>query len=160
MKGTSVVYDAHGYKAPAQDRGSENKVLPITKTTMPVQSRRANLELSVVSIGLSWRKKKKSSKPGTLSGRLIQPIHCQLAFSARAAPTIGPQMAPPAIGIEKDPRYSGRSFRLVMSARMTSAKKSRPPPPNPCKTRPKISTPMLLAGEKAMDPVMKMMKEA
>lgn len=75
MNGTSVLYDAHGYKAPAQDNGSENKVQLIRKSAMPIQSRRAIFVASVVSIGLSLKKKKDSTSSVIPSGTLIQPIH-------------------------------------------------------------------------------------
>ena len=160
INGRMVLHDDHGYIAPAQLRGNANVVLPIVERSMPIQSKRRSLLWNDESIGRRRRKKKARMTPTAMMGRLIQPIHLQSTNSLNAAPMMGPQTPPPAIGRAYKPRYSGRSFKLVMSARMISLKTSSPPPPRPCKMRPTIKTGMLLATPKTMDPTKKSRKAA
>lgn len=81
--------------------------------------------------GRSLRKKNTKGVPIPSNGKFTHPIHLQLAYVANNAPTEGPMILPIAMGMAIKPRYFERSSSVVMSARMTSASTSIPPPPKP-----------------------------
>src|SRR3569833_2669322 len=68
-RGRIVFHDDQEYMAPAQLRGSETTVLPMVKSTMPIQSGRLALVRKEASIGRRSRKKKARRKLALVMGR-------------------------------------------------------------------------------------------
>ena len=91
-RGRMVRHEPHGYMFPAQLSGSANRVLPVRKSSMPIQSMRASFVRNDCSSGLRRMKNIASVTATAITGRLIQPIHRQLTYSLNSAPSMGPTM--------------------------------------------------------------------
>lgn len=154
-RGTIVFQESHGYIAPVQLNGTTKRVLPTVNKSISIQSILLNFVLRSFSMGLRRMKKNAKGSAMPIMGRLIQSIQRHVAYSLQSASMMGPRMRPVAIGMERRPIQSARSFNVVISATMTSLKTSSPPPLMPCKTLPKMAMPMVGAVAKTMEPMPK-----
>lgn len=65
------------------------------------------------------------------SGRLIQAIYLQVAYSENTPPIKGPMTEPAAHTKPSIPIHKARSFNVVMSVNIISERASKPPPADP-----------------------------
>lgn len=150
----------------------------------PIQSIRRSFWSSDWGRKLSLKKRAIMMKPPVQSGRLIQNIHTHDAaqipssfqlsllrytclsstsgdgdidspFCARPPPTIGPATVPNAQTLFSTPNHFPRSRSGIRSVIKISLSATTPPPPTPCRVRPKIKTVKFLATAATMEPTVK-----